>query len=514
MRSKIRIPALLCFYLSAASLFPRGAGDSGKGAEQQIYDPLWTLAITAFDTSALSPSYEALARDIMRDLTGNIGKVSSRLRVSEEYAYHEAIAIRTELAAAAQALVSKRNERDRLLYRGEPEWRYRRSLKTVDAEIIKLEEDYHRVQNSPIYIEHEPDFTLSRQNLEGLFPAPPEAGREGQTCRDQKWDALLVGSMSEYHGRIFVTHKLYVLYVDSYIFEDSILFSSEDSTEAMEEFAAGITMSLTGVPSAELRIAARPADAQIFLDGAYAGRGEIYLPDRPPGNLNLEIYADNHKSVATELELKGGELTEITVDLQPVEMSEINITVPDSPGTAVYQGSLFRGTAPVTLSLPGSSLEYIFVESPGGTETKVVFPSPSPDALPPPIRTNRGRGFFANLFPPKSSLEGNNLNLVTAPPYDPKEGHVDKIRRGYYWSWGGVWVSAITAWMINGYANSVINAYNNSPVPTFEMYEHAKQARDLNYVGIGLVSAAVLVDIIQMVRYIRTAGKDAPVFVD
>ncbi|MDR1025009.1 MAG: PEGA domain-containing protein [Treponema sp.] len=514
MRSKSLVLALLCFCFSAASLFPRGAGDGGDGAEQQIYDPLWTLAITAFDTSALSPSNEALARDIMRDLTGNIGKVSSRLRVSEEYAYHEAIAVRTELAAAARNLVNKRNERDRLLYRGEPEWRYRRSLKTVDAEIKKLEEDYDRVQNSQVRIENEPDFTLSRQNLEGFFPTPPEEGREGQTCRDQKWDALLVGSMSEYHGRIFVTHKLYVLYVDSYIFEDSILFSSEDSTQAIEEFAAGITRAITGVPPAELRIAARPEDAQIFLDGAYAGRGEIYLPDRPPGNLSLEIYAENHTSVATELELRGGELTELTVDLQPVEMSEINITVPNSPGAAVYQGSLFRGTAPVTLSFPGGSLEYVFVKSPDGAETKAVFLSPSPGALPPPIRANRGRGFFANLFPQKSSLEGNNLNLITVPAYDPKEGRVDKIRRGYYWSWGGVWVSAVAAWMLNGYANSIVNAYNNTPTPTIELYDRAKEARNLNYVGIGLVSAAVLVDVIQMVRYIRTAGKDAPVFVD
>jgi hypothetical protein len=512
MLSKIRVPVFLFFLLSAASLFPRGAGE-GEKTEQRIYDPLWTLTVTAFDTSALSPSNEALARNIMRDLVGNIGKVSSRLRVSEEYAYHEAIAVRAELAAAAQALINKRNERDRLLYRGEPEWKYRRSLKTVDAEIEKLEEDYRRVQDSRVIIENEPDFVLSRQNTEGLFPAPPEPGKEGRLCRDQKWDALLVGSMSEYHGRIFVTHKLYVLYVDSYIFEDSILFSSEDSTVAMEEFAAGITEAISGVPPAELRIAVRPEDAQIFLDGAYVGRGEVSLSGRPPGNLSLEIYADNHESVTTELELRGGELTEIEADLRPLEMSELIITVPDEPEAAIYQGSRYRGTAPVTLSLPAGSLEYIFVKTPDGAETKAVFLTPSPDALPPAIRTKRRAGLFAGLFPPRSSLGGNNLNLVTTSFYDPKEGRVDKIRRGYYWSWGGVWVSAIAAWMLNGHANSVINAYNNSPAQTFEMYEQAKLARNLNYVGIGLVSTAVVVDIIQMVRYINTSGKDAPVLV-
>ncbi|MDR1444575.1 MAG: PEGA domain-containing protein [Treponema sp.] len=511
MPSKSLVLAFLCFCFSAVPLFPRGAEEE---TQQQVYDPLWTLTITAFDTSALSSANEALARDIMRDLAGNIGRIGSRLRVAEEYAYHEALAARAGLSAAAQALINKRNERDQLLYQGDPAWRYRKKLKAVDAEIKKLEESYRQVQVSRVFIENEPDFTLSRQNLDGLFPAPPETGKEGQFCRDQKLDALLTGSMSEYHGRIFITHKLYVLYVDSYIFEDSILFSSDDSAKAAEEFASGIVAAITGVPPAELRIAARPGDAQIFLDGAYAGRGEVFLPGRPPGNLSLEIYADDHESVTTELKLKGGELTEIEADLRPLEKSEMNVTVSGEPGAAVYQGSLYMGTAPVTLSFPAGSLEYVFVESPDGAETKAVFLSPAPGALPPPIKTNRKNSPFAGIFPPKSSLEGNTLSLITAPPYDPKEERVNKIRSGYYWSWGGVWVSAITAWMLNGYANSVINAYNNNPVPIDDLYEQAKRARNLNYVGIGFVSAAVLVNMIQMVRYINTAGKDAPVLVN
>jgi hypothetical protein len=495
--------ALCCLCFSAASLFSLGKGE--ERAEPEIRDSLWTLGITAFDTSSLSPSNAALARSIMRDLAGNIGRISTRLRVAEEYAHHEGIARRADLAVAARALVNKRNERDQLLYRGEREWRYRRNLKTLDAEIERLENDYREAEEAEILIDREPEFTLSSQNLEGLFPAPPAAGEERRFCGDQRLDALIVGTMGEYHDRIYVTQKLYILYVDSYVYEESILFSSEYSREAMEEFAGGISLAISGKPPAELRISARPAEARIYLDSAYAGEGDFYNPLYPPGKLGLEFYAEGHESASAELELQGGELTEVLVDLRPLETTTLDITVPGKEGAAVYRGSLYVGQAPLSLELPAGSLEYVFVESPDGENAKTVFLSPAPNILPPAIRTGRRAG---------SDLAGSSLSIRTGPAYDAKEGRVDRTRRQNYWAWGGVWASAIAAWMINGWSNSVILAYNNSANQTLKLYNQAKDAQLWNYVGMGLVSVAVVADIVFMIRYIHTSGKDAPVFVD
>ncbi|MDR0670064.1 MAG: hypothetical protein LBF95_08280 [Treponema sp.] len=502
--------ARLCF--SAAALAALGAGDGAKEAEQQIRNPVWTLAITAFDTSTLSPSGAALARNVMRDLAGYIGKVSYRQRVSEEYAHYEGLARRTDAAAAALALANKRNERDQLIYRGERNWKYRRDVKAIDAEIKKLEENYLKVLNAEIPVEREPAFTLSPQNLEGLFPTAPAAGGEAQFCKNQKLDAILVGAISEYHDRLYVTHKLYVAYVDSYVFQDSILFSSEDLTEAVEEFAGGITLAIAGTEPADLRVSARPEDAQVFLDHAYAGQG--YSAGRPPGTVILEVFADNHESVTTELDLKGGEVTEVQVNLRPIELTTLNITVPGNGGAAVYRGSLYMGEAPLSLEIPAGTLEYVFVETPGGEEATAIFLSPAAGALPPAVRAERKGGLFAGLFPSRGSLDGNSLSLVTGLPYDPGQGRVDKARRGSYWAWGGVWVAAISTWLINGHYNAVVNAYNNSPNRTQDFYDRAVRLRTINYIGVGLVGAAVVLDIIQMARYINTAGKDAPVFID
>jgi hypothetical protein len=502
-------PLFLLFFIPAA-LFPGGAKEE---AVPEFQDATWTLIVTAFDTSAMGEANSALGETILWDLAKNIGKVNYRLRVADDYVYYKSLALRKNLSTAAQALTNKRNERDQLIYRGDPEWRYRKALKSVDTEIEKLEADYRKVLAADVLIDREPVFMLAKENMENLFPQPPKEGDEYRFCRTQGADAVITGTMVEYYGRIIVTQNLYVRYTDSYIYRDSIIFSPEDSEAAMEEFADGITRTIAGLPPAELRVAAMPENALVLLDQGYGGRG-ILEQSLSPGKVRVEVFADDHESADIELELKGGEQTELVLELKPVDRSQVTVDVPGKEGASVYLGSLYMGGTPLTLQLSKDQLEYIFVESPDGEEAEAIFLSPPPQYLPPPVVSPRRPRLLAGFFGPKSDLDGNRLNLRTAPPYDPEAQRVDKTRRWYYWAWGGTWVSAMGAWMLNGYANSIIDAYRRSSPQTAEMYEKAQQAQILNYAGIGLVSTAVLVEIIQMARYITTAGKDAPPYVD
>jgi hypothetical protein len=496
-------------FLLPVSLFSFGAKEE---PEPDLLDPNWTLLITAFDVSALGEGNAALGENILLNLAAEIGKLNYRLRVSEEYAYYQFLAERKNRSGAAQALVNKRNERDQLIYRGYEQWKYRKELKKLDAEIEKLEGDYQKVLDAEVFIDGEPVFILAKENADGLFPQPPKEGAEYQFCKDQKIDAVITGSMREYYGRIFVAQNLYVLYADSYIYRDSIIFSPEYSEVAMGEFAGRITQTIAGLPPAELKISATPEDALVLLDHGYGGRGGLEQT-LPPGKVRVEAFADSHESADVELELEGGERTELVLGLKPLELLPLHIDVPGEEGVSVYLGSMFAGKTPLTLALPPDRLEYVFAESPDGNEVDVIFRNP-PQYLPPAITSPERPRFFGKFSSPKSDLEGRNLNLRLGPPYDPKEERVDRARRWYYWAWAGTWVSAIGAWMINGYATSLVNAYNASPYQTDEMYNKAKRAQTLNFVGIGLVSAAVVVEIVQMARYIIIAGKDSPSYVD
>jgi hypothetical protein len=505
-----RAALFFLFFIPAALLFPGGAKEE---AAAEFQDTTWTLVVAAFDTSALGEANSALGETILWDLTKNIGKVNYRLRVADDYVYYKSLALRKNLSTAAQALANKRNERDQLLYRGDPEWRYRKALKGIDTEIEKLEADYRKVLAADVLIDREPVFMLAKENMENLFPQPPKEGEEYRFCRAQGADAVITGTMVEYYGRIIVTQNLYVRYTDSYIYRDSIIFSPEDSEAAMEEFADGITRTIGGLPPAELRVAAMPENALVLLDQGYGGRGTLEQ-SLSPGKVRVEAFADDHESADIELELEGGEQTELVLELKPVERSQLTVDVPGKEGVAVYLGSLYIGSTPLALHLPENRLEYVFVESPDGEEAAAIFLSPPPQYLPPPVISPQKPRLLAGFFGPKSDLEGNRLNLRTAPPYDPEARRVDKTRSWYYWAWAGTWVSAMGAWMLNGYANSIIDSYRRSSPRTTAMYEKAEQAQIFNYAGIGLVSAAVLVEIIQMARYITTAGKDAPPYVD
>jgi hypothetical protein len=502
--------AWLLLFLPLLPLYPFGAKEEPAPEPQ---DRTWTLMITAFDTSALGEANAALGESILRDLAAEIGKVNYRLRVADEYAYYESLAERQKFADAAQALVNKRRERDQLIYRGDPGWRYRKNLKTLDREIEKLEEDYRRLQAARIPIDREPAFILASENMEGVFPEPPKEGGEYRFCKNRKVDALITGVMSEYHGRIFITQNLYVLYADSRIYRDSTIFSPEYSTETMGDFAGRITQTIAGLSPAELRVSVVPENALVLLDRGYGGRGELEQT-LPPGKVQVEAFAEDHESADVELELAGGERVELTLGLKPLELFPLVVEVPGKEGSSVYLGSRFMGETPLTLTLPPDQLEYITAESPDGEEAEAVFLSPPPQYLPPPIVSAEKPRFLAGLFPRQNELEGNRLILRTTEPYDPKEGRVDRARYWYYWAWGGTWASAIGAWMISGYSNSLVGAYNNNPMASNDLYNQAHRAQTLSFVGIGLVSAAVLVEFVQMARYITIAGKDAPKYVE
>jgi hypothetical protein len=116
---------------------------------------------------------------------------------------------------------------------------------------------------------------------------------------------------------------------------------------------------------------------------------------------------------------------------------------------------------------------------------------------------------LGELFGKQSFLEDNKLVLYTKP-LPMGKNRVDRARRRYYWSWAGTWITGIAAWMLYGNFQSQSDALNFSPSPTRDMYDSALRANYLAIGSIGLVSLAVLVEFIQMGRYIHIAGEDAP----
>jgi len=459
-------------------LFALGKKDSG---DTTYLNDEWLLCVTAFDYSLLPPERQLAGYALTRDLVNKLHSVSYRLRISPEYAYYEEYAWQQEVGAAARALANKHNERSQMLYRGDPNWQYRQNLKRIDDDIKKLTADLAEKEAQKPLIHKEPAFKLTQDNMNGTYPAPPQRGGERRFCQNQKTDAFLTGAIREFHGRYYIKLRLFTLYTDSWVYEDEIIFSLEDSSGAVEEIAARLTAVLAGSKPAAVAVTVEPSESQVLINGNYAGRGTVPARDHPPGNVAIAAAAEGYIPMMEEMELAAGELSDIAMTLSPLQYADVHIDAPGKIGMSVYHGTLYVGEAPLILRLPLDQLQYITVEN----------------------QTERAKAVFTVPDSPSDTL---SLSLKTKTTRPSGQQRVNKARRWYYWAWGGTWITGIAAWITYGMYTGQRAVLEQSSDPAF--YDATRQ---LYYISMGTVIAvgvAIGHEIFHMGRYMYTATDD------
>ena len=468
-----------CYLLPVAFL---SAAGKKEPAEPKPLNDEWILCITAFDYSMLSPSRRITGDVITRDLVNKLDLVSYRFRISPEYAYYESYAWQQAVSAAAKAISNKQNERAQLLYRGDRNWKYRKNLKKVDEDLVKLEETYaQKLEEKPL-IHTEPAFKLSQANLSGTYPAPPKTHGERRFCQSQKSDAFLTGEIREFHNRYYIRLRLFTLYTNTWIYEDDVIFSLEDIDGAVDEIAARLDAVLAGNKPSRLAITVDPPESQVLVNQRYAGTGTVEARERPPGKIVVAIAAEGFMPETVETELAPGEHTNIAVTLGALDYTNVDINVRPNPGGVVYHGALYVGEAPYTLRLPINQLNYVNIRTRDGQTAKAVFTSPG--------------------VPDKTSA----VSLKTRVPPPSGQRRVNKARSWYYWAWGSAWITAIAYWISDGMFQTNYAAIPHSMDPDF--YETTQQ---LAYVRSGTMiclGVALGYGFFQMARYLYTATDD------
>jgi hypothetical protein len=456
-----------------------GGGKTEEAAVEAVSKE-WVLCVTSFDVSALPVSRRIVGEVLAVRLVEYLNDISYRIRMSPEYAYYESTAWLRARQEAGRKIAEKRKERDELLFVENSKWSYRKKLKDIDTAIVTLEEAYSEAEAKIPVIEKKPDFHLTQNNLEGIFPQPPKPGGEYNFCVTQKADGLLTGKISEYHDRIYLVVRLYAIYTRGVIYEDSVLFSSDDINAAMEEVGSRLVMALEGTQRASIAVTANPENAAISFNGAFAGRGRLEETDRAPGSVDVQVSAPDHLPVELTIDLFAEEFAELQINLSPLGSSLILIDAPDYPDTAVYQGSLFIGKTPLELDLTTDHAEHISVETPEGNAGSVIIPAGE-------------KPENAAVYP------------AVIPP--PDEGYLDKSRRGFYGAWGRFWIALPLAWMVTGVAATIITAYNSNQFRTKEQYD---EAQTYYWTATGLSIAAggfALESIIRAVFYVHASTR-------
>ena len=476
-----------------------------KQVEEEV-EPInneWTLCITAFDASAMSPAWQTAGDTVARSFASALQGLDFRFRDDKEAVYYRDYAWVKSRAEAADALVKKRNERDLLIFRGDPPWKYQKDLKTIEEAIVKLQEDLAEIEAKVPVVEEKPTFTLSQQNRNGVFPLPPGPGREYRFCTDEKVDAFLTGSLSEYYGRIFLDIKMYTRYTTSYSYKNNILFSAEDFSNAVDEIADHLAVAVSVAYPSAILVRSSPSDAMILIDGIYAGQGDVEVRTRSPGVADVAVYADNHLPVSIELELNSGELAELSIELSPLGSTILHADVPEKPGSKVFLGGLYIGETPLALELPRAEFSYVSVETPEGEIGSII------------LRDNnlvRGNAQF--------EMEGNSAraDFLTAFPVSREEKIVENARNSFYKTYGAFWIALPVALLAGGIAGTYIasndyvvsnNLYGNDPDKRASIRGSADTASLIQTASYGLIGVSLWLTFYQIYKYLKNSGGDS-----
>jgi hypothetical protein len=479
---KAKYILILIFLIFTLPLFAKGDKDK---TETKTQNDEWFFCITKFDTSALPADKTNISDMVSRELVDRLRTISYRTRISPEYAFYEEYAWARNRATVAKSISAKMEERSKLIYQGEVNWKYYQAVKKIDIDLKKLNEELEEIDKNAPLINKEPVFKIVQSNLDLSYPEPPQKRGENRFCTEQKIDAFLSGKITDFYGRYSLTLRLYTVYTKSFVWEENYIFSYNDINSTIDEITRKLMITLSGSNPSAVAIKTEPETALVLINQNFAGKGGTKLTEYPPGNITVTVSAPDHETLVMETELLSGELTQIDVKLYPIKY--VNTEILSKTQGHVYNGSLYVGESPLTLRFPANTFEYIEMESSGEIKGSVVF------------KTN-------------DNIEENRaISLKLTQPN--KKGAVDRERRGYYWAWGSQWITGIAAWL--GYytfmgANNAAIYGNNKGYDVKQDFVNSNQnLYNLTMyaaIGFGVTS---LYGIIRMFRYIYISGRDS-----
>ena len=457
----------LLFLFVPFSLFAGGSTDT----ELQVLNKEWVLCITEFDVSALTVSEQTVGAILLQNIVSIISVVKERHLTPEEHTYYDNKARKEIRGGASISLSKKRDERDQLLFKGDPAWKHKKNLRTIDKEIAELEKKFADADTVSLLIEDRPVFKLSENNIKNIFPPRPSKGGEGRFCSNAKADAMLAGTVSSFHGRLYFTINLWTEAGNSYQYENSIIFSIEEADKAVSKLESDLIAELSGTPSAHLAINVEPEGALVALDNVLV-EGGVDKSYRA-GSVSIDVSTKDYESKHINVDTNPNELLTLSLSLKPIMYGLFNI---EGPQASVYLGSEYLGRSPLEVKLPIDRYAYFRIENEEGEIAKTIRPAFSEDSI---------------------------VSLDFKRPLESPEDLIEKNRKSFYNAFGRFWIALPIAFVMQGVSTAQTNA--NARAANIDLY---KQATISYYISIGawVVLGITAIDMFyNSYRYLKNA---------
>ncbi len=427
-RPRFGIALALLAGLAARSYCAESPRSSGAPAGDE--PPSWTVGVAAFDVSRLGTA-DRLAGDlVVRTLAKALFAAPRRALPEDERQAYAGFLAGKNMESASKTLAAKRGVRDALLFAGNPEWKYRTLLEKADEDVSAAREAFDASVREMPRVAAERPLAAAKENKDGAFFEAPAAGSERSFCLKRSYDALLLGRVEPFYGRLYVALRLYSPYLDVDLYADSVAFSPMERDAALSELSLRLVSAASGSPPATLSVAVEPEDAGVHVDGVLMGEGSVGPLERVPGSALVSADREGYERFERRVEIPAGERTSVSISLPRAASRRVSVGLVDGEGKPV-DGSirldgLYAGISPLELEIPVDRSSFVQGDADKRRSGAAVLAEGSGDAV----------------------------SLVLAPALPKDATPVEDSRRAFYGAFGRFSLAMPLAFIVSGMATS------------------------------------------------------------
>jgi hypothetical protein len=334
------------FLLLAVACFPVSAQKPALADPR----PDWAIGVAAFEGRDLSPENVYLTRSFPLLLRERLEAIPEHyFSEAEVRAYREHI-IQEERKRLVKAVGADRRARDELFFTSDSPAReaavYEQRI-AANLQAIRELQDFDPEQIA--FPQSKPLRFVS--GADGQLVFDREVLSPFQLAKQQDLDVLLWGRFEEVQGFIYFEISLFSAALGEPLFTYSDAVAPVELYELSEELIAELATVLWGRDWSSLTVQTVPEGASVWIDQVFQGRTPLSIPYLLPGGKEMRLHLPGHRS-----ELRWIELSPYVEELQQItlvpEQREPFTLDSDPQGAAVYRGSEWLGTTPLSVEKP------------------------------------------------------------------------------------------------------------------------------------------------------------------
>jgi len=312
--------------------------------------PDWAIGVAAFEGKDLSPENVYLTRSFPLLLRERLEAIPEHyFSEAEVLAYRRQI-IQEERNRLVKEVGADRRARDELFFTSDSPAAQAAVYEQRIADNLQAIRELQELDPEQIAFPRSKPLRFV-SGADGQLVFDREVLSPIQLAKQQDLDVLLWGRFQEVQGFIYFEISLFSAVLGEPVFTYNDAAAAVELYELSDELIVELATVLWGRDWSSLTVQTVPEGASVWIDEVFQGRTPLSIPYLLPGGKEMRLELPGYRTVLRPIELSpyAKELQQIT--LAP-EQREFFTLDSNPPGAAVYGGSEWLGTTPLSIEKP------------------------------------------------------------------------------------------------------------------------------------------------------------------